>query len=309
MQYITDNKISKLWNNYKKKGNLVKNFYDRKSFIPKYIRCFHVIYFSDSLQFVIHKNLHMNPHYTFSKHSDMLVLEKFAEEFDIDIEQYGTKNNNYDICNGKSIVINNFKQKKEILDMINPFLVYKELQKAKLCKKRNVKGFYVGPSAANAKGWIAPRPDLDKYSSSANGKLNMEGYSNNVPSTLHNSLSNALNYMGTLTHKVLNEKCMRFAHDVTRNKMWSEQFEQNINSHKRIFFEGASMQANIGDLPIHMDVENCSQEGYNYSCILSLNVNGIRCAWIGFFCKRAYNYMLRLENCTLKSHENFDNIG
>ena len=56
--------------------------------------------------------------------------------------------------------------------MINPFLVYEELQSAKLCKKRNVKGFYIGPSAANAKGWIAPRPDLDKYSSSLNGKLN-----------------------------------------------------------------------------------------------------------------------------------------
>ena len=110
--------------------------------------------------------------------------------------------------------------------------------------------------------------------------------------------------MGALTHKVLNEKGMSFAHDVTRNQMWSRQFEQDINSRKKIYFEGASMQSNIGDLPIHMDVENCSQEGYNYSCILSLNVNGIRCAWIGYFRKRAYNYMLRLEKCTIKAQEN-----
>ena len=183
-----------------------------------------MIYFCDSLKFLIHKNLHINPHYTFSKHSDMLVLETLAELFDIDIQQHGTQNNNYDICNGKSIVISNFKQKKGIIDMINPFLVYEELQNAKLCKKRNIKGFYVGPGPANAKGWIAPRPDLDRYSSSANGKLNMEGCSNNVPSTLHNSLSNALNYMGALTHMVLNEKGMSFAHDVTRNKMWRGQF-------------------------------------------------------------------------------------
>ena len=67
------------------------------------------------------------------------------------------------------------------------------------------------------------------------------------------------------------------------------------------------MQANIGDIPIHMDVENCSQEGYTYSCIFSLNVNGIRYAWIEYFRKRAYNYMLRLETCTFKSQENSDN--
>ena len=94
--------------------------------------------------------------------------------------------------------------------MINPFFVYEELQNAKLCRKRNFKGFYVGPSAANAKGWIALRPDLDRYSSSANGKLNMEGYSNNVPSTLDNSLSDASNYTGVFTNKILNEMSTSF---------------------------------------------------------------------------------------------------
>ena len=44
---------------------------------------------------------------------------------------------------------------------------------------------------------------------------------------------------------------------------------------------------------MHMDTENCSEGGYQYSSVLATKVNGVRMTWIGYNRKRAALYMIR----------------
>ena len=61
-----------------------------------------------------------------------------------------------------------------------------------------------------------------------------------------------------------------------------------------MYFEGGSVQTNLNNFLPHLDTENCSEEGYNSSSVLSTKVNKTRVSWIGYNRKRAYNYMLRM---------------
>ena len=44
---------------------------------------------------------------------------------------------------------------------------------------------------------------------------------------------------------------------------------------------------------MHMDTENCSEGGFQYSSVLAKKVNDVRMTWIGYNRKRAAMYMNR----------------
>ena len=120
---------------------------------------------------------------------------------------------------------------------------------------------------------------------------NKEGYNKIFPNDIKEGLSFAL-FLASSQMKILfQNKCSVFHHK-ERYLEFSKELESILLSGKNIYFEGGSVQANLNNLLPHLDTENCSAEGYNYSSVLSTKVHGTRVSWIGYNRKRAYNYML-----------------
>ena len=54
---------------------------------------------------------------------------------------------------------------------------------------------------------------------------------------------------------------------------------------------------------MHMDTENCSEGGYQYSSVLATKVDGVRMPWIGYNRKQSAMYIKRKRKAQYLKHK------
>ena len=70
--------------------------------------------------------------------------------------------------------------------------------------------------------------------------------------------------------------------DKERNNGFSRELSEILGLTEDISFEGGTIQCYFNDFNMHFDTENCNKQGYQYSSVLSTNINGVRVSWIGY---------------------------
>ena len=277
--YVNKNNMQN-WKSYVKTCSENSCLWMRKGFDCKFIKRIHVVHISDGLQLVIHRNLHRNVHYSISDKRILMFLNSYCKYTDMKIAFYRPDQTYTKLEN--IIVMNNFSDnfKNECYRKLKPSLTLDKIKKmGKKRKKTNTTGWSIAPSGSYAGGWTQPRPDLDKFCTS--GKLNKEGYNRIFPNDMKEGLSFAL-FLASSQMKILFEhKCSLFHHK-ERYIEFSKELESILLSSNKVYFEGGSMQATFDNFLPNLDTENCSEEGYNYSSVLSTKVNRTRVSWIGY---------------------------
>ena len=81
-------------------------------------------------------------------------------------------------------------------------------------------------------------------------------------------------------------------HDRDRNKECSNQLGLKLNSQHDVFFEGVSVQLLENGLGIHVDRQNDSTPGYNWSGVLAMTRNSTWLTINGYSRKCAKDFMI-----------------
>ena len=68
-----------------------------------------------------------------------------------------------------------------------------------------------------------------------------------------------------------------------------------LNTKNNVFFEGVTVQCLQDGLSIHVDTENDSTPGYNWSGVLAMTRTGNRLTINGYTRRCAYHYMNRIR--------------
>ena len=84
-----------------------QDMWKRELFMPRFLKKLHVVMVSDSMQFVIHKNLHMNLHYSISDNKKLKMLVSFCKFSAIKVAVYKTDTTYTNI--NDVVVLNNFR--------------------------------------------------------------------------------------------------------------------------------------------------------------------------------------------------------
>ena len=83
--------------------------------------------------------------------------------------------------------------------------------------------------------------------------------------------------------------------DEERNVEFSQVPTNKLNYKLNVFFEGVSIQCLQNRLSIHVDTQNDSVTGYNWSGVLTMTRNGTRLSYNGYTRKCARYYLKRLR--------------
>ena len=160
-----------------------EDMWNRELFMPCFLKKVHVVMVSESMQFVIHKNLHINLHYSISDNRRLKMLVSFCKFSAIKIAVYKTDTTYTNI--NDVVVLNNFRTSdveiiRERLEAVKAMEILRK-SKGKASKRKTV-GWSIAPSGSYAGGWRRPHPELDKYAT--NGKLCKEGFNKKFPMEL-----------------------------------------------------------------------------------------------------------------------------
>ena len=283
---------SNKWNSYcRYMKNSNDDMWNRDFIMGDFIKKVHVIMISDSMQFVIHKNLNLNFHYSISDEKRLKMIVAFCKFSGIEVRVYKNDTSYEDI--NEVVVLNKFKQS-------DIELYYKRLQAHKVmeilkkkgvrAKKRNTVGWSIAPSGSYAQGWRRPHPELNPFAK--NGKLNKEGFNIGFPFELKQSMAEGLLVSSQILKRLLKDKRTLFP-SKQRNVEFSKELSEILGITENIYFEGGTIQCYYNDFEMHLDAENCDKNGYQYSTVLSTIIQGVRVAWICYTRKRAGKYMER----------------
>ena len=84
------------------------------------------------------------------------------------------------------------------------------------------------------------------------------------------AVSRALGIMGMNLRNIMLREYIPIFHHKDRNKECSNQLGLKLNSKHDVFFEGVSVQLLENGLGIHVDRQNDSTPGYNWSGVLAM---------------------------------------
>ena len=84
-----------------------QDMWKRELFMPCFLKKVHVVMVSEYMQFVIHKNLHMNLHYSISDNKRLKMLVSFCKFSAIEVAVYKTDTTYTNI--NDVVVLNNFR--------------------------------------------------------------------------------------------------------------------------------------------------------------------------------------------------------
>lgn len=283
---------TKHWQSYCKdiKGKSL-DMWERSLFQPTFLKKLHIVMVSDSFQLVIHKNLHVNLHYSVSSHIRLNKIVGYSKFSDIEVKVYALQDSYTSFED--IVVLNHINEThtRNFQEMMEVNKVFKVLStKGKHVKKTKTFGWSIAPSGSYAQGWRRPHPDLDEYA--VNGRLNKEGYNTKFPEELKNSMGESLKFSSRILLSLAKEHIILFPCR-ERKEEFSNELRDILGVRGDIYFEGGTIQYNLNDIEMHMDTENCSEGGYQYSSVLATKVNGVRITWIGYNRKRAAMYMIR----------------
>ena len=139
-----------------------QDMWKRELFMPCFLKKVHVVMVSESMQFVIHKNLHINLHYSISDNKKLKMLVSFCKFSTIEVAVYKTDTTYTNINN--VVVLNNFRTSdveiiRERLEAVKVMEILRK-NKGKATKRKTV-GWSIAPSGSYAGGWRIQHPELD----------------------------------------------------------------------------------------------------------------------------------------------------
>ena len=283
-----------------------QDMWKRELFMPRFLKKVHVVMVSDSMQFVIHKNLHMNLHYSISDNKRLKMLVSFCKFSVIEVAVYNTDTTYTNINN--VVVFNNFANSDvEIIhERLEAVKAMEILRKTKgKANKRKTVGWSIGPSGSYAGGWRRPHPELDQYAS--NGKLCKEGFNKKFPMELKKSMAEGLRMSSQMLKRTLQDEVVFPSKE--RYLEFSKELGDILGVTVQLGFEGGTIQCYYNDFEMHLDTENCAKNGYQYSTVLCTIIDGIRVAWIGFTRERAGKYIERKRKAMWRQKCAGDNHG
>ena len=154
-------------------------------------------------------------------------------------------------------------------------------------KKRNVKAKHIAISACVANAWqrISVGTDVVKK----------PWVSNQICTEHRLAVSRALGIMRMNLRNIMLRKHIPIFPDKDRNKECSDQLRLQLNSKHDVFFEGVTVQLLENSLGIHVDRQNDSTPGYNWSGVLAMTRNSTRLTINGYSRKCAKDFMIRLN--------------
>lgn len=106
------------------------------------------------------------------------------------------------------------------------------------------------------------------------------------------AVSRALAIMGMNLRNIMLREHIPVFHDKDRNKEYSNQLGLKLNSRHDVIFEGISVQLLENSLGIHVDRQNDSIPGYNWSGVLVITRNSTRLTINGYSRKCAEDFMI-----------------
>ena len=174
--------------------------------------------------------------------------------------------------------------------------------KSKQCKKRGTYTSHVGFSPTLGQHWEHPYPMLDEHCG-ANG-LCKPGITRSMPKSLQITMGTCLNTIAMMVTKVWCE-CNLFP-DSRRQQECSTKLADHLQYKDKdeLYFEAGTFAhiREVGQkLGVHVDVNNDSSDGYEYTGVVSFFVkhdkNHSRVSVIGYNRKCCREWMKRLRNC------------
>ena len=154
-------------------------------------------------------------------------------------------------------------------------------------KKRKVKAKHIAISASVANAW--------QRRSVGTVVVKKPGFSGQICTEHRLAVSRALGIMGMNLRNIMLREHIPIFHHKDRNKECSNQLGLKLNSKHDVFFEGVSVQLLENGLGIHVDRQNDSTPGYNWSGVLAMTRNSTRLTINGYSRKCAKDFMIRLN--------------
>ena len=151
LQIMPDrSKVNKYFRDIKKKNADITLL---DSLTREYISALHIVQIKNDTQIIFYQNLHSNPHYSVSGYAKIQKLMQYAKIFNIETIYYNKEIDHEDYRNGKYIVLNNTKIKKDLEKMVPLGKLSDLINNAKIGKKRNILSYSIGFSGQVANGW------------------------------------------------------------------------------------------------------------------------------------------------------------
>ena len=154
-------------------------------------------------------------------------------------------------------------------------------------KKRHVRAKHIALSTAVVNSWVKKVV--------GNVVVNKPGFSNQICCKRRLAVSRALGHMGLRLREIMLAEEIPIFPDMHRNMECSHALALKLNAKQEVFFEGVSVQYLEGGLGIHVDQQNDSIPGYNWSAVVAMTKDGSRLTINGYSRKCGNDYMKRLR--------------
>ena len=263
--------------------------------IIEYISKVTVVIIKDGLQMIFYKDLHVSPHYSvnYGEYQDICTTLASGK---IELVVFGTECNN---CHPKQHVVmvtNKFVDEPQWFKHFE----YKEtlawIRKAKqVDKKRHVRAKHIALSVQVGNSWV--KKVVGKV------VVNKPGFSNQICYKRRLAVSRALGHMGLHLKTIMIAEKMPIFQDMHRKMEFSDALAVKLNANREVFFEGVSVQHLEGELGIHVDKQNDSIPGYNWSAVVAMTKDGSRLTINGYSRKCGKDYMDRLRNAQKSAYK------
>ena len=267
----------------------------------KYISKIHIIEIQECYQMIFYPHLERNIHYSISSKDEINSLLAKASEYKIDYKYYSCKENHLNTEDNSIIVINNLVNLNVFINDIKFNNIISSFRKGKLSKKRNMMIYTITFSGRYAQGWRDIK--LVNHDKKLKTFIKKEGIANSIPKECQMEVSKCLHMLGKVLYKIMKNEGEEIFSDHDRNVEFSEELRKTLNFDKNVYFEGCQISKSCSNVLPHIDVENCSQDGYRFTGVLSTIQEGVRYTVIGFNRKRATYFMNRKKDALSLIHK------
>ena len=120
-------------------------------------------------------------------------------------------------------------------------------------------------------------------------------YSSQIDLDHRLAVARGFEHLGMKLMDVIKGEDVHIFQDKERNAAFSHVLANKLNCKHNVFFEGVSVQCLQNGLSLHVDTQNDSVSGYNWSDVLAMTRNGTRLTHNGYTRKCAHHYMKRLR--------------
>ena len=204
------------------------------------------------------------------------------------MEFFGTVANH---CQSKShdvMVVNLFEHEDTLFHHLQYTEILSWMKKGKgLDKKRHVKARHIAPSPSMVNGW--------ESTIIGHTVVKNPGHSSQIDLDHRLEVARGLGLLGMKLMDIMKWEDVHIFQDEERNVEFSNVLANKVNCKHNVFFESVSVQCLQNGLFIHVDTQNDSVPGYNWSGVLAMTRNGTRLTYNGYTRKCTRHYMKRLR--------------